>query len=104
MLRDAFFLARMDAAHLLRRRETILWTFVMPIVFFYFLGTIVGNSYSPSKDNLAVSIQPDAGFLADQLLAKLAQRGYEVIRTQDTKEFLAFPQKTHSKNSPPNRE
>jgi ABC-2 type transport system permease protein len=90
MLRDAFFLARMDAAHLLRRRETILWTFVMPIVFFYFLGTIVGNSYGSSRDNLAVSVAPDAGFLADQLLARLAQRGYQVTRTHDAKEFLAF--------------
>ncbi|HEY6346157.1 MAG TPA: ABC transporter permease [Bryobacteraceae bacterium] len=93
ILRDAFFLARMDAAHLLRRRETILWTFVMPIVFFYFLGTIVGNSYGSSRDNLAVSIAPDAGFLADQLLARLAQRGYQVIRTRDAKEFIAFPRR-----------
>jgi ABC-2 type transport system permease protein len=93
MLRDACFLARRDAAHLLRRRETILWTFVMPIVFFYFLGTIVGNSYGSSRDNLAVSIGPDAGFLADQLLARLAQRGYQVIRTHDAKEFLAFPRR-----------
>ena len=42
MLRDALYLARMDAAHLLRRRETLLWTFVMPIIFFYFFGTIIG--------------------------------------------------------------
>jgi len=90
MFRDALFLARMDAAHLLRRRETILWTFVMPILFFYFLGTIVGNSYGPSKDNLAVSVAPDAGFLADRLLARLEQRGYHMVRTQDEKEFLTF--------------
>ena len=41
MLRDALYLARMDTAHLLRRRETLLWTFVMPIIFFYFFGTII---------------------------------------------------------------
>ena len=93
VFRDAFFLARMDAAHLLRRRETILWTFVMPIVFFFFLGTIVGNSYGSSKDNLAVSIAPDAGFLASQLLARLEQRGFHVIRTHDPKEFLSFPRR-----------
>ena len=90
MLRDAFYLARMDAAHLLRRRETLLWTFVMPIIFFYFLGTISGNSSGPVKDNVAVSVPPDAGFLADQLLARLDQRGYHVIRTQDPKEFLQY--------------
>jgi len=90
MIRDAFFLARMDAGHLLRRRETLLWTFAMPIIFFYFLGTIVGNSSGPTADNLAVGVPPDAGFLADQLLARLEQRGYHLVRTQDTNEFLRY--------------
>jgi ABC-type multidrug transport system permease subunit len=91
MFRDALFLARMDAAHLLRRRETILWTFVMPIVFFYFIGTITGNSSGPGKDQLAVSLPADAGFLADQLLARLEQRGgYNVIRADAPKAFLGF--------------
>ena len=91
MFRDALFLARMDAAHLLRRRETILWTFVMPIVFFYFIGTITGNSSGPGKDQLAVSVPADAGFLADQLLTRLEERGgYNVIRADDPKAFLGF--------------
>ncbi len=90
MFRDAFYLARMDAAHLLRRRETLVWTFVMPIFFFYFIGTIVATSTGPSRDNLAVSAPPDAGFLADQLLARLEQHGYHVIRSQDPKELLSY--------------
>ena len=90
MLRDAFYLARIDAAHLLRRRETLLWTFVMPIVFFYFFGTIIGNSAGPAKDNLAVLLPPDAGFLAGQLLARLDQRGYHVIYAQSQKDLLRF--------------
>ena len=90
MFRNALYLARMDVAHLLRRRETLLWTFVMPIIFFYFLGTIAWNSTGPMKDNLAVSVPPDAGFLADQLLARLDQRGYNLIRTPDPKVFLRY--------------
>src|SRR5229473_4325514 len=90
MFRDALYLARMDAAHLLRRRETMLWTFVMPIIFFYFFGTIIGNSSGPTKDNLRASAPPDAGFLADRLLARLDQHGYHVIRAQEPKEFLRF--------------
>lgn len=90
MFRDAFYLARMDAAQLLRKRETLVWTFVMPIIFFYFIGTINSGSSGPSKDNLAVSVPPDAGFLADQLLARLEQRGYHVIHPQNSKEFLSF--------------
>ena len=90
MLRDALYLARIDAAHLLRRRETLLWTFVMPIVFFYFFGTIIGNSTGPTRDNLAVLVPPDAGFLAGQLLARLDQRGYHVIHAQNQNDLLRF--------------
>jgi ABC-2 type transport system permease protein len=89
MFRDALYLARMDVAHLLRRRETLLWTFVMPIVFFYFIGTITGNSFVAAKDTLAVSAPPDAGFLGDQLLARLNQQ-YNVIRPQTPEEFRKF--------------
>jgi ABC-2 type transport system permease protein len=90
MFRDALYLARMDATLLLRRRETLLWTFVMPIVFFYFIGTITGNSSGSTKDELAVSAPPDAGFLADQLLARLEQHGYNVIRVQNTGDFERY--------------
>jgi len=90
MFRDAFYLARMDAAQLLRKRETLVWTFVMPIIFFYFIGTINSGSSGVSKDNLAVSVPPDAGFLADQLLARLEQRGYHLIRSQDQNEILKY--------------
>jgi ABC-type multidrug transport system permease subunit len=90
MFRDAFYLARMDAAHLLRRRETLLWTFVMPVIFFYFFGTILGNSGGPAKDNLAVNVPSDAGFLADQLLTRLDQRGYNVVRAQTPGEFERY--------------
>jgi ABC-2 type transport system permease protein len=89
MFQDAFFLARKDVAHLLRRRETLLWTFVMPIVFFYFIGTITGNSFVAAKDALAVSAPPDAGFLGDQLLARLS-RQYNVIRPRTSEEFRKF--------------
>jgi ABC-type multidrug transport system permease subunit len=89
MFQDALYLARMDAAHLLRRRETLVWTFVMPIVFFYFIGTITGNSSGSRKDDLAVSAPSDAGFLADRLLARLDQQ-YNVIRAQTPQEFQRF--------------
>jgi ABC-2 type transport system permease protein len=86
MLRDALYLARMDAAYLLRRRETLVWTFVMPIVFFYFIGTITRGTFASAKDNLEVIAPPDAGFLADRLLARLS-RQYNVIRPQGKQEL-----------------
>ncbi len=93
MLRDAFFLARMDLRHLARSRETLMWTFVMPVIFFYFLGAITGNFRGGAKDTLAVSVAPDAGFLADQLIDRLGARDFSVVRTGTEAEFLGYPRR-----------
>ncbi len=93
MLRDAFFLARMDLRHLARSRETLMWTFVMPVIFFYFLGAITGNFRGGSKDTLAVSVASDAGFLADQLIDRLGARDFSVVRTRTEAEFLGYPRR-----------
>jgi ABC-type Na+ efflux pump permease subunit len=91
MLRDALYLARKDARYLLTRRETILWTFLMPVVFFYFIGTITGaNTGGDSRDPIAVSAPPDAGFLTDQLIARLKRANYRVVRTQTPEEFQRY--------------
>jgi ABC-2 type transport system permease protein len=91
MLRDALYIARMDARFLLTRRETLIWTFVMPVVFFYFIGTITGNSsLSDSRDPLAVIVPADAGFLADQLIDRLQARGYRVARAGSPGELLTY--------------
>ena len=49
MLRDALYLAYRDLRYLLPRRETLLWTFVMPIIFFYFIGNVTGGFGSSRK-------------------------------------------------------
>ena len=84
MLRDALFLARMDARYLLTRRETILWTFVMPVIFFYFIGTITRNAGGggDTRDPIAVSVPADAGFLAGQVIDRLKAANYRVVRTE----------------------
>ena len=91
MLRDAFYIARMDARFLLTRRETIIWTFVMPIIFFYFIGTITGhNASSNSHDPLAVRTDAAAGFLADELAQRLTAVGYRVVSTKSIEEFRTY--------------
>ncbi len=92
MLRDAFFLTRMDTWRLLRSRSALLWTFIMPVIFFYFIGTITGNAFhgGNTRDPLAASVASDAGFLADQFLDRVAARGYRVVRTQTPAEFLRY--------------
>jgi ABC-2 type transport system permease protein len=82
LLRNAFYLARMDVERLLRVRETWVWAFVMPVVFFYFIGTITSNitGRPDGKDFIAVNVPADAGLLADQLVARLEAGGFRVMR------------------------
>jgi ABC-type Na+ efflux pump permease subunit len=90
VLRDAWFLARYDLRRMFRSRETWLWSFIMPVVFFYFIGTITGNQYrsiGPNRDAIAVTVPADAGFLADHLIRRLEQRDYRVVRGADTRGF-----------------
>jgi ABC-2 type transport system permease protein len=82
LLEDAFYLARKDIGRLLRVRETLVWAFVMPVVFFYFIGTITSNMTGPAdgKDFIAVNVPLDAGLLVDELVAHLEASGFRVLR------------------------
>ena len=82
MLRHALFIARMDLAHRFRARETWMWTFILPVIFFYFIGTVTGGfgGSSDSPDRIAVYAPHDAGFLADQLVRRLEAAKYAVAR------------------------
>jgi len=85
MLRLVAFIARKDLLLMLRQRETILWTFIMPIVFFYFIGSITGG-FGGSDDahppRLAVTAEAGAGFLADEIVARLEEQGFEITTPQ----------------------
>jgi ABC-2 type transport system permease protein len=81
MLSDALFLMRRDMPVLFRSRATWLWTFLMPIVFFYFVGSVTGRSqFAGRAESIAALVPPDAGFLADHLLRRVAERNYRVVR------------------------
>lgn len=90
MLRDAWFLASRGIWIQLRTRETIVWTFVMPLIFIYFIGSVTGHAFGPGdrRDPLAISAAPDAGFLADALADRLAVLDYRVVRPGSRQEFL----------------
>lgn len=89
-IRDAMFMARAETWYLLRRRETILWTFVMPIVFFFFIGSVANSGPGPGKEDLAVMVPADAGFLADQVIARLEMLDYRIIRANSPQQFNSF--------------
>ncbi len=80
---------------MLRHRETILWTFVMPIVFFYFIGTITGGSgpiggSADRPDLLALRAPADAGFLVDELVRRLEKQNFTVERPAADEAFERF--------------
>jgi ABC-2 type transport system permease protein len=81
MLRDAIFLARKDLRYLLREWSTWLWAFIMPVVFFYFIGTITGGmSRPPAAETIGVFAGKNAGFLVDEFVRGLEGVGYKVDR------------------------
>ena len=86
MLRHAWFIAVHDLKHMLRARETLLWTFVMPIVFFFFIGSITGGfsrrGGGQSRDPLVLETSPNAGFLALTLEQRLRETGFEIVSPQ----------------------
>jgi ABC-2 type transport system permease protein len=93
MLSAAAFIARHDLAFILRQKETLLWVFVMPIVFFYFIGTVTGGfgGGSPDRPNpLAMQAPENGGVIVDELVRRLEEQNYDVIRTKTTEEFDGY--------------
>jgi ABC-2 type transport system permease protein len=81
MIRDAMFLARKDLHYLLREWGTWIWGFLMPILFFYFIGTITGGMTGPPEaKRIGISAVPNAGFLVDEFVRGLEGAGYKVDR------------------------
>ena len=92
MLTDALFLMLRDLKHLLRRRETLLWTFVMPVIFFYFIGNVAGGyGRIDEADPIAVVKAADSGFLADELVKRLELRHFRVVHQAEFFRQLRIP-------------
>ena len=96
LLSDALFLARKDVKYLMREKETMLWTFVMPVVFFFFIGSITGGfaGGGDSVPNVALWVEGEAlpndiagGFLVEHLERRSADRGYNVVLPETEADF-----------------
>ena len=88
------FMAFFEARIFLRTRETLLWTFVMPIVFFFFIGTVTGGFGSPTGGGgpvpLLVKIEPGAGDLAGELVTRLEAVNFAVTRADTVAADVTF--------------
>lgn len=91
-MKDAWFIARTDFTRLLRQREVIAWTFVMPLVFFYFLSAVNQGmtGRGDQKDVIALLVPANAGYLAAELTTRLEQRGFAVRPVASEPQLLRF--------------
>lgn len=93
MLAAAAFIVRHDLVFMLRQRETLLWVFVMPIVFFYFIGTVTGGfagSRDDRPDPMVMRAPADGGIIVDQIVRRLEEQDFEVIRETAPEQFERF--------------
>ena len=92
MLKSAWFIARYDLAYMLRQKETILWVFIMPFIFFYFIGTVTGGAGSMGMKSseptpLAVIAPTSGSFLINELFAALEDENYEIVRVENEQQL-----------------
>lgn len=91
-MRIPLTIGRHDLEGMFRERETLLWLFFMPPLFFWFLGTVTGGGdQKPGevRDAIAVVVPASAGFLAERLVQSLERSRLEVVRCADTAAAVA---------------
>lgn len=94
-IRALLFIARKDLAYMIRQWETILWTFVMPILFFYFIGTVTGGFASPagSRDApnpLVLHAPEQGGAILDQIVRRLEEQNFRIVRPATAEEAARY--------------
>ncbi|NNF16130.1 MAG: ABC transporter permease [Gammaproteobacteria bacterium] len=83
-LDKVLLVARIDLKLALKDRSTILWLFIMPAVFFYFIGTVTQGGINFSDTAVEVVVENnDDGFLADHFESQLARNLFAVLHPQD---------------------
>ena len=85
-MRNVLFIATHDIRHQLRQGATLLWLFVMPLIFFYFIGTVTGGfgpASSSGTDPIRLEEGAAGGFLVDELERELGKTDYVVRRGAD---------------------
>jgi ABC-type Na+ efflux pump permease subunit len=79
-VRNVIFIALHDIKYQLRQGSTLLWIFVMPPIFFYFIGTVTSGFSGGMSGGTAtpiVVIAESPGFLKDQIDQRLRENDFE---------------------------
>lgn len=97
-LQIILFLARQDLKSALRERSTLMWLFIMPGIFFFFIGSMTGGGFDFGPERIVpVEFENhDEGFLGNHLEARLTQNGFYIVTEAYRKENpeIIFPRVT----------
>lgn len=80
--RSVWVLARFDLRVMLRQRETLLWMFVMPILFMVLIGKMMGSDGSGGGEPVVGVLDLDRGPMAAAFLARVDSLGYAIARVE----------------------
>jgi len=79
-MKNILFIAINDAKHQLRQGSTLVWVFLMPPIFFYFIGAVTGgfsSGISGGQANPITVVAEAPGFLQAQLDLRLRENDFE---------------------------
>ncbi len=79
-MKNILFIAWQDVRNQLRQGSTLLWVFVMPPIFFFFIGTVTGGFSSGLGGGQAtplIVVAESPGFLKNQIDLRLAANQFE---------------------------
>ena len=79
-MKNALFIAWHDLRYQLRQSGTIVWLFVMPPIFFYFIGTVTSGfsgTVSGNRSSPVVIVAAAPGFLQEQIDLRLRENDFE---------------------------
>ena len=79
-MKNIFFIAWHDVRYQLRQGGTLVWVFVMPPIFFYFIGTVTGGFQGGMAGGTATPVvvaAQEPGFLQEQIDLRLRDNEFD---------------------------